>query len=404
MKRYLILTFVCSVLVTLGFGSSNAQFPIKIPKIKIEKPKVEQPKTDSSRPAEISSSASTSSTYSSSVRKSQYDFVEPTASPLLITDSIYIQAATSSGQKQSWVPRVGFSLFYDWQVTRPQVIEYLNPDGSLWFSETIEGDRPGIPGIVPFRSNRDVTTKMLETRSTVATGLYGIKITDKSSGKMIFQGKFKVGKFPIQYSRETKNEYYVDHDWLMPIGTVSFHFSNFSGRNLGVNFPVQVSMWFKKSIGSTDHGLEARLFYKGQQIAVTNHLEAYEDRASDTGNLSADLHHWKRFQFEWFNEKVNIDNGGEYHRDNMPKSFFVDRNPGEYTVKVYQKGVQVREAKFTVAPDGRIADGGYQKPGYLTYHKVIIPVTVLPNAEKWNPTAWKTEAFYGNPMTGFTIP
>jgi hypothetical protein len=187
----------------------------------------------------------------------------------------------------------------------------------------------------------------------------------------------------------------------MPIGTVSFHFSNFSGGDIGVNFPVIVSMWFKKNPGS-DHGLEAKLFYKGQQVATTNQLNGREDRASEFAALSPELHHWKRMEFQWLNENVNVDNGGEYHRDNMPKSFFVDRNPGEYTVRVFDKGVQVREAKFTVGSDGRVVDGGYQKPRYLTYHKVIIPVTVMGD-EKWNKTAWKTEAFYGNPLTGFGV-
>lgn len=414
MKRTSFLTFSVVALLALGLQTASAQITIKIPKIKVEKPKPEQPKPDSGNPSSDAPSATStvsSSTYSAPVRKSQYDFIRPTAQPLLVKDSIYIQAEThdeywkTPAQKtSSWVPTVKFSVFYDWQVIVPHLVEYFNLDGSLWFSEILEGDRPTADGTVPFKSNYSDTQKMLAARSTIATGLYGIKITNRTSGEVAFQGKFKVGKFPRPWKGKTSSEFYVDHDWLMPIGNVSFHFSNFSGQNLGTNFPVQVSMWFKKSIGSTDHGLEARLFYKGQQIAITDRLEAYEDRASETGNLSADLHHWRRWQFEWFNEKINIDNGGEYHRDNMPKSFFVDRNPGEYTVKVYHKGVQVREARFTVGADGRVVDAGYYKPGYLTYYKVIIPVTVIGAAEKWNAAAWKTEAFYGNPMTGFAVP
>ena len=332
------------------------------------------------------------------------------ARPLLVWDSIYIQAATHDaywkmpGQKySSWVPTVRFTVFYDWKVTLNYVAEYFNPDGTLWFSEPLEGGRPSADDTVMFKGDYSNMSKMRDTKSSAATGLYGIKITNKTSGEVVFQGKFKVGKFPREYRGKNEFEFYVDHDWIMPIGSVSFHHSNFSGQDLGFNFPVQVNLWFKKNPGS-DHGLEARLFYKGQQIATTNRLEPYEDRASEVGNLSAELHHWKRLQFEWFNEKVNVDNGGQYHPDNMPKSFFVDRNPGEYTVKVYQIGVQVREAKFTVGTDGRVVDGGYQKPGYLTYHKVIIPVTVIGAAEKWNAIAWKTEAFYGNPMTGFVVP
>jgi len=35
-------------------------------------------------------------------------------------------------------------------------------------------------------------------------------------------------------------------------------------------------------------------------------------------------------------------------------------------------------------------------------HKIGISVKIT--GEKWNQTAWKTDAFYGNPLTGFTVP
>lgn len=406
------LLFAC--IVMSGFGSVSAQFPLKLPRIKVEKPKTEKPKTETQPEAATTptSSESTSSRYAAPLRKSQYDFVRPTAKPLLIRDSVYIQTQmydkywkTPNVKQTSWVPELRFNVFYDWKESLKYTVEYFNPDGSLWYSELIEDNGRSADLTVQFTSIRDVNyrLKVRDTRSTIATGLYSIKITNTATGELAFQGKFKVGKFPIQYSRETKNEYFVDHDWLMPIGTVGFHFANFSSSDIGTNFPVEVSMWFKKSLGDTDHGLEGRLFYKGQQIATTK-PNAREDRASQAAPLSGESHHWRLWQFQWSNKadrEINVDNGGEYHRDNMPKSFFIDRNPGEYTVKVYQNGVQVREAKFTVGTDGRIVDGGYQKPGYLTYHKVIIPVTIMAGAEKYNVAAWKTEAFYGNPMTGF---
>ncbi len=41
--------------------------------------------------------------------------------------------------------------------------------------------------------------------------------------------------------------------------------------------------------------------------------------------------------------------------------------------------------------------------GLKTY-RVLLPVRVMGNADKWNPATWKTDAFYGNPLTGFTPP
>ena len=37
---------------------------------------------------------------------------------------------------------------------------------------------------------------------------------------------------------------------------------------------------------------------------------------------------------------------------NYPNAFYVDKNPGDYIVKVYRNGVQVRESSFTVGADG----------------------------------------------------
>lgn len=412
MKR-IVFVVAASLVFTVGLaGLAAAQFPIKIPKM----PKVEKPKTESTQPTNTpSTSAPSTSSRGSAGKSHQYDFIRPTAQVLLVKDSIYIQAETTDDywktpgvKTSSWVPKVQFNVFYDWVAELPYVAEYFNPDGSLWFSEDLELGRPAADLAVRSQSKRDTTYKMRDTKSTTATGVYGIKITNSATKEVMFQGKFKIGKFPRPWKGKTSQEFYVDHDWLMPIGTVSFHFSNFSGQDLGQNFPVEVGMWFKKATGSTDHGREAKLFYKGQQIATTGRLQANETRASDTGNLSGELHHWARWDFQWLFDgrvgDVTIDNGGSYHPDNMPKSYFVDRNPGEYTVKVFDKGVQVREAKFTMGADGRIVDGGFHKPGYLTYHKVMIPVTIMAGAEKYNATAWKTEAFYGNPLTGFSVP
>ncbi len=390
----------------LGAGvlCAEAQFPFKLPKIKAEKPKTEQP----SRPESSGSIATSPSPRGSAAGRSPYGFIRTDARPILVKDSVYIQASTAReywkmpGKPQnSWIPTVRFNLYYNWVNQEPHLVEYFHPDGTLWFSETLEGESKSASGEVPFKSGGVFQT--LKTKAIIDTGVYGIKITTVKSGEVAFQGKFKVGKFPIVSQRATTYDYYVDHDWLLPIGNISFHFSNFQGEDLGFNFPVEVAMWFKNNPPGSDHGLEARLFYKGQQIATTTTLVGREDRATDMAALSAEEHHWKLVQFQWSDAKINVDNGGEYHPDNMPKSFFIDRNPGEYTIKVLKNGTQVREAKFTVGTDGRIADGGYHKPGYLNSHKVLIPVTVTPGSEKWNANAWKTEAFYGNPMTGFEI-
>jgi hypothetical protein len=80
---------------------------------------------------------------------------------------------------------------------------------------------------------------------------------------------------------------------------------------------------------------------------------------------------------------------------------FLNQMPGEYTVKVYYQGEQVRETKFKIA-DGNFADVGVSLPNGLKTYRALLPVRVMGAVDKWNPARWRTEAFYGNPPTGLT--
>ncbi len=40
----------------------------------------------------------------------------------------------------------------------------------------------------------------------------------------------------------------------------------------------------------------------------------------------------------------------------------------------------------------------------MTNYKIAVPVKIIGNLDKWNPAAWKTGAFYVNPLTGFDAP
>ncbi len=421
MKRSRCFIFAFSVVLFLSLSNTFAQFPIKIPKLpKVEKskqaqPKAEQPKTDGSRPTQERDATPTEQTKSppqNSDSKKVYDLERPTDKPAFIKDSLYIQAVThkeywklpKENKYSSWVPKVRFDTY----VTNGGsalnfVAEYFNPDGSLWFSEPLEIGVYADDRTVSLSSDRTNTTKMLETKSSAGVGTYGIKITNKDTGEIVFQGKFKVGKFLPPYGGKNEFDFFVEHDWLLPMGYVGFHHSSFnddSGR-----FPVIISVWMKGDLDNTD--LEARVFYKNQQIASTKDdgdgsgVGDSGKRASENAIYSAELHHWKLWDFEFGN--LRYDNGGSFNRDYYPNAVYADKNLGEYTVKIFHKNVQVRELKFTVGADGRLADGGFAKQIFLPYHKIIVPVKIIGTSEKWNASAWKADAFYGNPLTGFTV-
>jgi len=60
-----------------------------------------------------------------------------------------------------------------------------------------------------------------------------------------------------------------------------------------------------------------------------------------------------------------------------------------------------RSIKFTVAPDGKF-DNGIATANKLGSDRVIVPMQIIGDQDgQWDRIAWK-EAFYGNPLTGFT--
>lgn len=74
-------------------------------------------------------------------------------------------------------------------------------------------------------------------------------------------------------------------------------------------------------------------------------------------------------------------------------------------IKVLRNGKLVRTAQFTVAANGQITDNGWATQNQLGLPILLLPVKVLGDQDgMWDAAAWKTDAFYGNPLTGFNIP
>src|SRR3989442_9105778 len=85
--------------------------------------------------------------------------------------------------------------------------------------------------------------------------------------------------------------------------------------------------------------------------------------------------------------------------------YLLSENPGDYEIKIIYKGHLVRSIKFGVDADGKITDNGIATSNKLGNNRVIVPVQVLGDSDgQWDKNAWKTDAFYGNPLTGFSAP
>lgn len=402
MQKKLVIMFSFLIVFVFGWSPALAQFTIKVPKIKPGNSIKNEPETKAAGTGDPHSKASKSELI--------YRPQRPTGVPVLLKSSIYVQAKSHNeywkmpNQKNysSWVPLIRFSHFYNNDKKLNYAVEYFNPDNSLWYSEVLEQGFAAADRTVSFASPSPYSG-VLDTKSTSGTGVYSFKITDRDTKQMLYQGTFKVSKFSRSNSPQEKNkaEFFVEHDWLLPFGTIGFHHSL---DEVG-GMPPLVSIWLNGLIDADE--LEGRLFYKGQQIASTGDkdgasgISSYDERATEFAAAFAPNNIWKRWQFQWGN--FRFDNNGTFNRDYYPKAHYADKNPGEYAVKIYRRGTQIREMSFSIDADGRFMVPDYTNQIFLPYHAIVLPVKIIGTTEKWKAASWKNDAFYGNPLNGFDV-
>ena len=81
------------------------------------------------------------------------------------------------------------------------------------------------------------------------------------------------------------------------------------------------------------------------------------------------------------------------------------QNPGEYEIKVLENGKLARTAKFTMGTNGQLVDTGIGKQNNVGTGRIVVPVQVLGDQDgAWDRNAYKADAFFGNPLNGFTAP
>ncbi|HVE59858.1 MAG TPA: hypothetical protein VNB22_23800 [Pyrinomonadaceae bacterium] len=399
MKKNLIIALL--IVLICGLQNVSAQFPIKLPKLpKIEKPKEKPPQSDSEQsnpqnPAE-NPSVQPSNKQSNAAVSQAVTRPLPTSVPVFMKDTLGIDAKTENLNNFSkWVPQVSFDLFYDNSAKLRYVAEWFKPDGSLWFSEPLEMyNADDYAKKVTIRSPD--SDEVFKASAINTVGTFGVKISNSKTNEIVFQGKFKVGKLAHADEPKEKNlfRFYVDHDWLIPVGYAGYDIE--SWRN-GENYPA-VMMWLKGSLDNKE--FEAVLFHDGQKIATTDKggfISTIQERGGMCYQIRevCEFHLWR---FSWNNFLLN-DKG--YLKEKYPNTLFTGDLTGEFTVKIFYKGEQIREAKFSLAADGSPVRNSFSDQIYSTIS--LIPVKASGTAEKWNANAWKTDLFYGNPLSGFAV-
>src|SRR6185369_15304409 len=107
--------------------------------------------------------------------------------------------------------------------------------------------------------------------------------------------------------------------------------------------------------------------------AKGGNVNSYAERGEDC-YLARDTCAERLWGFEW--ENFVIENAPSA-RQNNPNGWFTKDHPGEYTVKVFYKGDQVREAKFNIDAKGWVARNAFSDQIFMTDYQVAIPVKVL---------------------------
>lgn len=328
-------------------------------------------------------------------------------------DSVQITAFTFNVYKKnydvwSWVPRMEF------RVNGP-----IASGSQLYAEFTLPGTGPW----VKFDCNTGEVEKdhwwktecggrdIPEDKGSTYTGPvnFAIKMRNELAGSdsTLFTGKMKVAK---AHSNEAgpkavnKFVYFVDHDWNLPIGYVFLTANDLKGWD----YPdFHVAFWVRGEATN----FQPHLFYQGKEVGKKIWQGEEVGRAGCEAEVENNTTHyvedampqkakWARVICDFPNVKGR-DRTGEGPGMFGPLHVLA-ANPGDYEFKVLWNNHLARSIKFTVASDGKF-DNGIATANKLGSDRVIVPVQIIGDQDgQWDKAAWKTEAFYGNPLTGFT--
>jgi hypothetical protein len=324
--------------------------------------------------------------------------------------NIYARRRTGSYEDQEkrgsalwgWTPQLRFRVNGPISEGGQLTVEFTKPDGKAWLKFTCATEAVGANA---WWQVTDCGENLPEEDLARETGLYGLKIglKDELAGKSetLLTGKVKVDKFFAGGNQTTEKGhfgYYVDYDWWLPFGQVYAKEQEEGYENEYA--PLAVALWFR---GEVQGETSAHLFYKGKEISNT------KDTGKGTWLGETLIASFDNSKFVWRKQNFFFTNTFVYNNeseDNHPGAFRMDKNPGEYEVKVLRKGALVRTLKFTVGANGKLVDNGITAKNSLGNQRMIVPVTVTGDEDGAKPDleAWKTGAFFGNPLAGFSLP
>ena len=296
-----------------------------------------------------------------------------------------------------WAPRFEFNVQGPLEGGSQLSVTFTKPDGTNWYSQNLPTPEVTADNFEHFLVDGNEQEKKAITQTGTCTMSIHLSNALNKTSKTLFTGKFEVGKFyygpTAASSPKNACDFYVNHDWELPIGQLAFDDpTNADAPHL------HIKLWFRGE--SQEEQMAGYLYYKGKQIASTKAGgSAKEGVVIETGTTNPDVH-WGRwtFSFDHVAEALKHDNGN----NNYDGMHFLDKNPGDYELKILRDGKLARTAKFTIGEDGKIVTGGLAEKNKLGVGVIVFPVNVEPGMDRRASIAnYKTQAYYGNPLIGF---
>lgn len=407
LRSTLLILAVCIVNLS-GTHHAAAQFTIKIPKI----PKAEKPNQTSS--AKTEPAETEMSTPPKTIGDGQ---------PTIVKDSIQVRAFTFSEYRKnsgmwSWVPDIKYSVNGPLESGSQLYVEFSIPGTGPWVKLDCRTDSTQ----AGFSSKTECGGRQIpEDKGSIHTGTvnFTIKMRNELAGSdmTLFSGKMKVAKVRSNETAagtEKHFVYYVDHDWNLPIAYLFYE----GDYRFEADRPERwakpkfsIAFWMR---GETNGFAEPHLFFGGKEVgkAFYNGGEvgkpdcSVEEVENNTTHITE-----PNGQFNWsrmkctFNNVIPWNKSRDSNETMFGRLFLFSENPGPYELKILHNGRLIRTLKFAVDAQGKLVDNGIATTNKLGSDRVIVPVQVLGDQDgPWDRNAWRTDAFYGNPVAGFSFP
>lgn len=407
-RRILLIFTIIAGSMTYPHAAA-AQFTVKLPKV----PKAEKPQPSASADAQQIQQERTMTETRGTVAD-QASIQKDSVQAIAFTLSAY----RGSSAVWSWVPKIKFAVNGPIESGSLLSVEFTLPGSGVWVNLDCKTD----PTSAGFRFETECGGREIpEDKGSTYTGVvnFTIRLRNELAGTntTLFTGKMKVAK--VHSNETTPNAanhfvFYVDHDWNLPIGYVFYE----GDLQFDADDPrrwakpkFSIAFWTRgeRSGFAEPHlffgGKEVgKLFYNGGEVGVPNCsvTEAQNNTTHTTQPPGQFV--WTRWKCT-FNNVIPWNRSSDKNETMFGRLFLFSENPGSYEVKIMHGGHLIRAFKFAVDAQGKLVDDGIGQANKMGTDRIIVPVQVLGDQDgPWNRTAWKTDAFYGNPLTGFNAP